>query len=101
MDIIKAYAINGCSQEDVDFYRGYVFLIANNLPENNFRTALVNHYMSAESMLPWNQDGKLEPTEDLRDIVMVVGTGPYAHKPLVDVNNPYLRSEVLKIETSL
>jgi phytanoyl-CoA hydroxylase len=56
--------------------------------------------MSAESMLPWDQDGKLPPTEDLRDIVMVAGDDPYAWKGTVNVNKPYLRPEVLKIKTS-
>lgn len=66
-----------------------------------FRTALVNHYMSAESMLPWDQDGKLPPTEDLRDIVMVAGSDPYEWKGIVDANKPYLRPDVLKIKTQL
>jgi hypothetical protein len=57
--------------------------------------------MSAESMLPWDQDGKFPLTEDLRDIVMVAGTDPYAYKPIVDLNRPYLRPEVLKIKTNL
>jgi ectoine hydroxylase-related dioxygenase (phytanoyl-CoA dioxygenase family) len=59
-----------------------------------FRMALVNHYMSAESLLPWDQDGKLPATADLRDIIMVAGTDPYAWKGLVSVNRPYLRAEV-------
>ena len=70
-----------------------------NKTKDGFRTALVNHYMSAESMLPWYQDGKLAPTEDLRDIVMVAGEDPYAWKGIVDANKPYLRPEVLKIKT--
>jgi phytanoyl-CoA hydroxylase len=64
-----------------------------------FRMALVNHYMSAESMLPWDQDGKLPPTEDLRDIVMVAGEDPYSWKGVVDANKPYLRSETPKART--
>ncbi len=36
-------------------------------------------------------------TEDLRDIMMVAGTDPYAYKPIVDLNKPYLRPEVLRI----
>jgi hypothetical protein len=57
--------------------------------------------MSAESMLPWDQDGKLEPTEDLRDIVVIAGKDPYEWKGIVDANKPYLRPEVLKIKTDL
>ena len=58
--------------------------------------------MSAESMLPWwDQDGKLDPTEDLRDIVMVAGEDLYEWKGIVDTNKPCLRPEGLKIKTTL
>lgn len=86
----------------VVFFNGYTLHSSqSNKTLNNFRTALVSHYMSAESMLPWDQDGKLDPTEDLRDIVMVAGTDPYAWKGTVDVNKPYLRPEVLNIKSSI
>lgn len=76
----------------VIFFNGYLLHSSlKNKTKNTFRTALVNHYMSAESMLPWDQDGKLESTEDLRDIVMVAGKDPYKSKGIVDVNKPYLR----------
>jgi hypothetical protein len=84
----------------VVFFNGYTLHSSlRNKTSDCFRTALVNHYMSAESMLPWDQDGKLQPTEDLRDIVMIAGEDPYAWKGTVDVNKPYLRPEVLKIKT--
>lgn len=83
---------------DVVFFNGYLLHSSlRNKTANNFRTALVTHYMSAESMLPWDQDGKFPLTEDLRDIVMVAGKDPYAHKATVEMNHPYLRPEVLKI----
>ena len=86
----------------VVFFNGYTLHSSQrNKTTNHFRTALVNHYMSAESMLPWDQDGKLPATEDLRDIVLVAGEDPYAWKGIVDVNKPYLRPEVLKIKTEL
>jgi phytanoyl-CoA hydroxylase len=86
----------------VVFFNGYTLHSSQaNKTNDNFRTALVNHYMSAESMLPWDQDGKLPPTEDLRDIVLVAGEDPYAWKGTVNVNKPYLRPEVLKIKTHL
>lgn len=86
----------------VVFFNGYTLHSSlSNRTKDNFRTALVNHYMSAESMLPWDQDGKLPPTEDLRDIVMIAGEDPYAWKGTVDVNKPYLRPEVLKIKTEI
>jgi phytanoyl-CoA hydroxylase len=53
----------------VVFFNGYTLHSSlRNKTKDCFRMALVNHYMSAESMLPWDQDGKLPPTEDLRDI---------------------------------
>lgn len=85
---------------DVVFFNGYTLHSSRkNHTADCFRAALVNHYMSAESMLPWDQDGKLTATEDLRDIVMVAGIDPYAWKSTVDVNKPYLRPEVLNIKT--
>jgi phytanoyl-CoA hydroxylase len=87
---------------DVVFFNGYLLHSSlRNKTEDNFRTALVNHYMSAESMLPWDQDGKFPLTEDLRDIIMVAGTDPYAYRPITDLNQPYLRPEKLKIKTNL
>ncbi|SDD72983.1 phytanoyl-CoA dioxygenase family protein [Niabella drilacis] len=83
----------------VVFFNGYTLHSSRaNKTGDCFRTALVNHYMSAESMLPWDQDGKLPPTEDLRDIIMVAGSDPYAWKGTADANIPYLRPEVLKIK---
>lgn len=86
----------------VVFFNGYTLHSSlRNKTTDCFRTALVNHYMSAESMLPWDQDGKLPATEDLRDIVLVAGKDPYAWKGTTDLNKPYLRPEVLKIKTTL
>lgn len=86
----------------VIFFNGYTLHSSlKNKTTDCFRTALVNHYMSAESMLPWDQDGKFEPTEDLRDIMMVSGKDPYAYKGISDMNKPYLRPETLKIKTDL
>jgi ectoine hydroxylase-related dioxygenase (phytanoyl-CoA dioxygenase family) len=86
----------------VVFFNGYTLHSSQrNKTTDCFRTALVNHYMSAESMLPWDQDGKLASTEDLRDIVLVAGEDPYAWKGIIDENKPYLRPEVLKIKTEL
>lgn len=83
----------------VVFFNGYTLHSSKrNKTADCFRTALVNHYMSAESMLPWDQDGKLKATEDLRDIIMIAGTDPYAYKGTIDANKPYLRPEVLKIK---
>jgi phytanoyl-CoA hydroxylase len=82
------------------YFNGYVLHSSlKNKTDNNFRMALVNHYMSAESMLPWDQDGKLRATDDLRDIILVAGTDPYHYKGMVDLNKPYLRPDVLTIKT--
>jgi ectoine hydroxylase-related dioxygenase (phytanoyl-CoA dioxygenase family) len=86
----------------VVFFNGYTLHSSQrNKTTDCFRTALVNHYMSAESMLPWDQDGKLPSTEDLRDIVLIAGKDPYEWKGTVDENKPFLRPEVLKIKTEL
>lgn len=87
---------------DVVFFNGYLLHSSlRNKTESDFRTALVNHYMSAESMLPWDQDGKFPLTEDLRDIMMVAGKDPYDHKPIVNLNQPYLPPEVLNITKTI
>lgn len=65
------------------FFNGY--LLHRSLPnyaQHGFRRSLVNHYMSAESLLPWFWDGYTGSiaTADYRDIVMVAGRDPYAWK---------------------
>src|SRR4028119_2021289 len=62
------------------FFNGY--LLHRSLPNKTqgaFRRALVNHYMSAESLLPWRfpgADGRMA-LADHRDIVLVAGRDPY------------------------
>lgn len=86
----------------VVFFHGYTLHSSlRNKTADCFRTALVNHYMSAESMLPWDQDGNLQPTEDLRDIVLVAGEDPYAWKGTIEATKPYLRPEKLVIKTTI
>lgn len=86
----------------VVFFHGYTLHSSlRNKTADCFRTALVNHYMSAESMLPWDQDGNLQPTEDLRDIVLVAGEDPYAWKVTIEATKPYLRPEKLVIKTTI
>ena len=77
-------------------FNGY--LLHRSLPNtgrHGLRRALVNHYMSAESLLPW-----LEPPAgthigkwDYRDIVLVAGTDPYAYKGTVDESEPGVRRD--------
>lgn len=76
------------------FFNGY--LLHRSLPNTSggYRRALVNHYMSASSLLPWYSSGGLEDrvaVADHRDIVMVAGKDPYAYKGTVDSHTPGVR----------
>ncbi len=70
------------------FFNGY--LLHRSFPnkaKGGFRRSLVNHYMSAESLLPWNQlkEGESAAKADFRDIVMIAGKDPYGYKGLENV----------------
>jgi hypothetical protein len=79
------------------FFNGY--LLHRSLPnyaKGGYRRALVNHYMSAESLLPWFYD-KNKPegpvaAMDYRDIVMVAGTDPYGWKGIEERASAHVRS---------
>ena len=76
----------------VAFFNGYTLHRSlNNTAPAGFRRALVNHYMSARSMLPWRFGGKARA--DFRDIVMVAGEDPYAWRGLADISFPFIRPE--------
>jgi phytanoyl-CoA hydroxylase len=63
-----------------------------NMLESGYRRSLVNHYMSAESLLPWTpRDGEWISQLDFRDIVMVAGKDPYAYKGLEDILATHIR----------
>ncbi len=77
-------------------FNGY--LLHRSLPNSGrhgFRRALVNHYMSAESLLPWKAvpEGVHVGKHDFRDIVMVAGEDPYAWKGVVDASRPMSRPD--------
>jgi len=77
------------------FFNGY--LLHRSLPnkaKSGYRRALVNHYMSAESLLPWHppQPGEAVGSLDFRDIVMVAGDDPYAYKGTHTVNATFVRA---------
>ena len=76
-------------------FNGYLHhrSLPNRAPAGTFRRALVNHYMSANSMLPWDWDGRISPTRDMRDIVMVCGNDPYSWKGVDDITYAFLRAE--------
>jgi ectoine hydroxylase-related dioxygenase (phytanoyl-CoA dioxygenase family) len=77
------------------FFHGYLLHKSlKNRRSAGFRRALVNHYMSAESLLPWwHSSGVAPPTHDNRDIVLIAGSDPYAWKGIEERNRPYVRRE--------
>jgi len=77
------------------FFNGY--LLHRSLPnraKSGYRRALVNHYMSAESYLPWHAPapGENMGSLDFRDIVLVAGTDPYSYKGTEDFYTPHVRA---------
>jgi hypothetical protein len=77
-------------------FNGY--LLHKSLPNtgrHGFRRALVNHYMSAESLLPWSPPPTGTPMAqaDFRDVVLVAGTDPYGYKGLDEVRRPRIRAD--------
>ena len=77
-------------------FNGY--LLHRSLPNTapgSTRRALVNHYMSAESLLPWQPppEGVHMAKADYRDVVVVAGRDPYAWKGTEDLARPYVRPD--------
>jgi ectoine hydroxylase-related dioxygenase (phytanoyl-CoA dioxygenase family) len=77
-------------------FNGY--LLHRSLPnyaETGFRRSLVNHYMSAESLLPWiNPTGPFSvATLDHRDIIMIAGEDPYAFQGYQDFHGAHVRPD--------
>ena len=67
---------------DVVLFNGYLLhkSLPNTAPRGT-RRALVHHYMSAQSLLPWfHQPGVHLGKTDHRDVVLVAGTDPYRWK---------------------
>jgi ectoine hydroxylase-related dioxygenase (phytanoyl-CoA dioxygenase family) len=66
-----------------------------NTGRRGMRRALVNHYMSAESLLPWVAPAGDEwmGKADHRDVVLVAGEDPYAFKGTTDVFHPHVRPD--------
>ena len=76
------------------FFNGYTLHKSEpNVAASGFRRALVNHYMSAESLLPWFGAGTGGPvaTADHRDVVMIAGKDPYAWKGTANLTGPGVR----------
>jgi phytanoyl-CoA hydroxylase len=77
-------------------FNGY--LLHRSLPNTTargLRRALANHYMSAESLLPWQRppDGVHMAKADYRDVVIVAGEDPYPWKGLQDIASPHVRPD--------
>ena len=77
-------------------FNGY--LLHRSLPNRqpgSLRRAVANHYMSAQSLLPWRppREGEHMAMVDDRDIVMVAGEDPYAYRGLEDRHRAYLRPD--------
>jgi phytanoyl-CoA hydroxylase len=78
----------------VVFFNGYVLHRSLNNTTQGARRALVNHYMNARSYLPWSHGKPPIPREDMRDIVMVSGTDPYAYRGIEEITVPFIRPEI-------
>ena len=77
-------------------FNGY--LLHKSLPNtgrHGYRRALANHYMSAESLLPWAvpPEGTTVAQADFRDIVLVAGSDPYEYKGLEEIRKPRIRPD--------
>lgn len=73
-------------------FNGYLLHGSHKNRSAGYRRALVNHYMSAESLLPWSQGGRYPDGDDFRDIVMVSGDDPHAYKGTQDLSKPFVRA---------
>lgn len=65
----------------VVFFNGYLLHRSRKNRSTIYRRVLVNHYMNAWSLLPWQvREGEYPAIADRRCIVPVAGTDPYAWK---------------------
>lgn len=66
----------------VVFFNGYLLHRSRVNRSKGYRRAIVNHYMSAASLLPWGQDAQGVPVArmDSRKVMLVAGRDPYAWK---------------------
>ena len=68
-----------------------------NSGRHGYRRALANHYMSAESLLPWSPPGPHEHMgiADFRDIVLVAGEGAWETHPTKSLPSTRRMGELL------
>ena len=87
------------SAGDVVAFNGYLLHKSHrNATPDRMRRALVNHYMSARSLLPWAMGG---PREDARDFELVSGEDPYAWKGREDIWPAFVRPERAELQREL
>lgn len=77
----------------VVFFNGYLLHRSKKNRSNIYRRALVNHYMNAWSLLPWQvRAGETPANADRREVLAVAGIDPYAWKGYEKPpNSVYLR----------
>ncbi|MBI3346394.1 MAG: phytanoyl-CoA dioxygenase family protein [Burkholderiales bacterium] len=81
----------------VVFFNGFTLHRSlDNRRTSGYRRALVNHYMSARSQLPWKFGNSRFAPDDYRDVVVVAGNDPYAERGIEDLAHPFLRPETRK-----
>lgn len=79
---------------DVVIFHGYVLHRSlKNTRSEGYRRAIVNHVMSATSLLPWSMGMPPQSRDDFRDFEMVCGEDHYAWKGKEDLLRPFLRPE--------
>lgn len=85
------------SAGSVVFFNGYLLHRSKrNRSPRRFRRALVNHYMSAASLLPWENDSEAQvpvARRDCRAVIQVSGRDPYADRGYRVPADVYLRAE--------
>jgi ectoine hydroxylase-related dioxygenase (phytanoyl-CoA dioxygenase family) len=102
----EAYGFDDASEVAVEVPRGSVvffngYLLHRSKPNRSrgYRRALVNHYMTAQSLLPWGEGRKHdEPPTDNRRVIIVAGKDPYMQwKPLAPPvgDDVYLRRDAI------
>ena len=73
-------------------FNGYLRqrILSNRAMQGPFCRASVNHCMSANLMSPWDWDGRIPPTRDVRDIAMICGNDPQSPKGVDDITYAFL-----------
>ncbi len=90
---------------DVIFFNGYLLHKSEkNKTKNNYRRAIVYHYMNSYSFLPWGKacmESNSPAQADNRKVIQVLGEDPYAWKGYkMDPSDLYLRKyQAVKTET--